>query len=60
MAKAVKKLKAVRKSQVKIFKLKNRKGYAGIFMNHLTEGGTASQVLQRMAKALKRSGYELK
>jgi len=60
MAKKIKKLKSVKRAQVKVFKIKNRRGYAGIFMNHLTEGRTSVQVLDRMAKALKRSGYELK
>ena len=41
--------------KVKIFRIKNRKGYAAICLNHLTEGKTIIQVYQRMIKALKRS-----
>ncbi len=40
--------------QVKIFKIKNRKGYAALCDNHLTEGRTTQQAYDRMTKALKR------
>ena len=33
---------------VKIFQIKNRKGYAAICCDHLTEGKTSSEVLSRM------------
>lgn len=55
----VKKLKRIPASQVKMFKIKNRKGYAAICWNNLTEGETRSQALDRMNKALKRVGYTL-
>ena len=42
------------KSKVKIFKIKNRKGYAAIYANNLTEGRTAEQAFARMAKAARR------
>lgn len=58
MAKKVK-LKKVPTSEVKKFKIKNRKGFATICKNNLTEGRTVSQALDRMNKALKRSGYTL-
>jgi hypothetical protein len=54
-----KNLKKVKSSQVNTFKIKNRKGYAAICMNNLTEGSTVSQTLERMDKALKRSGYTI-
>ena len=54
-----KKLKKVKSAQVKTFKIKNRKGYAAICMNNLTEGTTLKMALERMNKALKRSGYTL-
>ncbi len=54
-----KKMKKIRVSQVRVFKIKNRRGYAGLCMDHLTEGSSSTQVLARMTKALKRSGYEL-
>ena len=43
--------------KVKIFKIKNRKGYAALCLNNLTEGKTPYQAYERMGKALKRSGY---
>lgn len=45
--------------KVKIFKIKNRRGYAAICANHLTEGGTLPQVYERMQKALRRNKMEL-
>ena len=39
---------------IKVFKMKNRKGYAAIYANHLTEGRTSGQACERMEKALKR------
>ncbi|MDD5428880.1 MAG: hypothetical protein PHI58_06590 [Candidatus Omnitrophica bacterium] len=42
------------RNKVKIFKIKNRKGYAAIYANNLTEGRTAEQAFARMAKAAKR------
>lgn len=44
----------LKKSQVKIFKIRNRKGYAALFNNNLTEGRTADQAFARMAKATRR------
>ena len=40
--------------KIKIFKIKNRHGYAAISNNHLTEGKTPEQAKYRMLKALKR------
>jgi hypothetical protein len=40
--------------QVKIFKIKNRRGYAALCDSHLTEGRTTQQAADRMLKALKR------
>lgn len=56
---AVKKLKRVKVSQVRVFKIKNRRGFAGLCMDHLTEGSSKPQALARMKKALRRSGYDL-
>ena len=56
---AIKKLKKIKVSKVCVFKIKNRRGLAGLCMDHLTEGATKPQVLERMRKALRRSGYEL-
>jgi len=43
------------KKTVKIFKMKNRKGYAAICADHLTEGRTRPQAVSRMEKALRRT-----
>jgi len=42
------------KKNVKVFKIKNRKGYAALCVNNLTEGRSPQQALDRMEKALKR------
>ena len=57
MAKKV--LKKLAVGKVKIFKITNRKGYAGLCLNNLTEGSTPNQAYSRMVKAVKRSGWEL-
>ena len=43
------------KYDVKMFKIKNRKGYAAVCAGHLTEGRTAEQAYDRMVKALRRT-----
>lgn len=58
MAKKV--LRKMALGQVKLFKIKNRRGFAAICRDNLTEGNTKPQAIERMAKALKRSGYLLK
>ena len=40
---------------VKVFKMKNRKGYAAICADNLTEGSTKNIALDRMLKAVKRT-----
>ena len=40
---------------VKIFKIKNRKGYAAICVDCLTEGKTQQEAYDRMIKAVRRS-----
>ncbi|MFH1541467.1 MAG: hypothetical protein ABIE84_00045 [bacterium] len=44
----------LKRREVKIFKMRNRKGYAAIFKENLTEGRTADQAFERMVKAAKR------
>jgi len=41
--------------KVQIFKIKNRKGYAAVCFDHLTEGASAQEAYERMVKALRRS-----
>ena len=45
---------------VKIFKMKNRNGYAALCCDHLTEGSTKNQAMDRMIKALKRTSKKKK
>lgn len=45
---------------VKVFKIKNRRGYAALCCDHLTEGSTPAQACARMAKALKRTSRKRK
>jgi len=54
-----KNLKKISESNVKIFKIANRRGYAALCRNNLTEGLTALQAYQRMIKAVRRAGWEL-
>jgi len=46
--------------RLKIFKIKNRRGYACIFSNHLTEGKSIVEAYDRMLKALRRNGVKVK
>ena len=43
--------KEVKLKGVKIFKIRNRSGYAALYQNNLTEGTTPKMALARMAKA---------
>ncbi len=43
-----------KKDKIEVFKIKNRRGYAAVCRNHLTEGLSRIQALERMHKALKR------
>lgn len=42
------------RSRVKIFKIRNRTGFAALYCNHLTEGRTAAEAFARMEKAVRR------
>ena len=44
---------------VVVFKIANRKGYATIARNNLTEGRSIPQAYSRLIKACRRKGYEL-
>jgi hypothetical protein len=41
--------------KITVFKIKNRKGYAAVCKEHLTEGKSKEEALYRMNKALKRT-----
>ncbi len=53
------KLRKLPRSKAKIFKIRNRKGYAAVCENNLTEGITEQEALRRMNVALKRMGLTL-
>jgi len=52
-------LKRMKKRNVTIFKIRNRRGYAAICLDNLTEGRTAEQAYRRLLYPLRRQGYEL-
>ncbi|OGW80662.1 MAG: hypothetical protein A3G33_08785 [Omnitrophica bacterium RIFCSPLOWO2_12_FULL_44_17] len=54
-----KNLRKLSSGKVVIFKIRNRRGFAAICMNHLTEGRNPEQAFMRMAKAVKRIGFLL-
>jgi hypothetical protein len=41
--------------KVQIFKIKNRRGYAAVCFDHLTEGSSAKEAYERMVTALRRT-----
>jgi hypothetical protein len=41
--------------EVKVFKIRNRQGYAAICGDNLTEGQTTQQAIDRMVKAVRRT-----
>jgi len=41
--------------KITVFKIKNRSGFAALCCEHLTEGKTKEEAMDRMAKALKRT-----
>ena len=49
----------ISRGKIRIFKIENRRGFAAVCMNNLTEGRTVDQALQRMARPLKKQGYLL-
>ncbi len=48
-------MQVISQKSIKVFKIKNRSGYAAVCDDHLTEGQTEAEALDRMAKALKRT-----
>ena len=47
-------MKKIGKRKVTIFKMKNRRGYAAVCSDCLTEGRSATQAFDRMVKAISR------
>ena len=52
-------LKKISVKQVTVFKVRNRRSFAAICMNNLTEGSTPKQAITRLTHPLRRMGYEL-
>jgi hypothetical protein len=52
-------LKKLSVGKVVVFKIANRRGYATIALNNLTEGRSIPQAYARLIKACRRAGYEL-
>jgi len=52
-------LKNLPVSRIKVFKIRNRGGYAAICLGNLTEGKTPAQACNRLANPLKRMGFAL-
>ena len=48
------------KFNVKIFKMKNRRGYAALCNGCITEGATKNEAYNRMVKAIRRTTPKLK
>ena len=59
MPKSKKSLKKIRASQVKAFKIRNRRGYAAVCFDNLTEAPTKQAAIRRLMHPLRRMGYEL-
>jgi hypothetical protein len=47
-------------AQIIVFKIKNRSGYAAVCNEHLTEGKSKEEALDRMNKALNRTAKQEK
>ena len=53
------KLTPVTSRHMTIFKIRNRRGYAAICLNNLTEGRTVAQAVARLVHPLRRVGRAL-
>ncbi len=56
---AKKSLRKLSAGKVTVLKLKNRRGYAALCFNNLTEGKTPQQAFERLYHPLRRMGFEL-
>lgn len=54
---AAKSLKKISSNRIEMFKIRNRRGFAAVCMNHLTEGRSPAEAFDRISKALKRAGF---
>ena len=52
-------LRKVTTSQIRVFRIKNRQGYAAICLDNLTEGRTPAQAVSRLKHPLRRIGFVL-
>lgn len=53
-------MQVISQRAIKVFKIKNRSGYAAVCDDHLTEGKSEAEALDRMAKALNRTNKKEK
>lgn len=53
-------MEVISQRSIKVFKIKNRNGYAAVCDDHLTEGKTEEEALDRMTKALNRTAKQEK
>lgn len=44
----------LKRNKVKIFKMRNRRGYCALYQNNVTEGMTPGLAFERMCKAARR------
>ena len=59
MAKKARALKKLGLRDITVFKLANRRGFAAIARNCLTEGRSEAHACSRLAKACRRRGFAL-
>lgn len=52
-------LKKLPPGKLRVFKIRNRRGYAAICLDNLTEGPTARQAVARLKHPLRRMGYRI-
>lgn len=52
-------LRKLSSKKIAVFKIKNRKGYAAVCLNNLTEGKTPAEAVKRLEHPLKRMGFTL-
>ena len=53
------KLKLLQAHQVRIFRIKNRQGYAAVCLGNLTEGKSPAEAFRRLLHPLRRMGFAL-
>lgn len=52
-------LRSISASQIKVFRIRNRRGWAAVCLDNLTEGKSAAEAVGRLKHPLRRMGYAL-